>query len=90
MSAKPRCHEHDRIALSGPFPTPRQPGDSFYRHRYILNTGCRQCHHPGEVRFSNYGYQYTAARLAPRIERAHNVRFATETELVQYHAEKRR
>ena len=83
-------HQHDQIVTAGPWPEPRQAGDSFYRHRYVINTGCRQCHDPGEVRFSNYGYQYTAARLAPRIERAHNVRFATSAELAAYHAEKRR
>ena len=83
-------HQHDQIVTAGPWPEPRQAGDSFYRHRYVINTGCRQCHHPDEVRFSNYGYQYTAARLAPRIEGAHNVRFATSAELAAYHAEKRR
>lgn len=83
-------HQHDPIVLSGPWPVAREPGDASDRHRYVVNTGCRQCHHPGEVRFSNYGYQYTAARLAPRIEKAYNVRFASSVELVAYHAKEQR
>jgi hypothetical protein len=82
-------HQHSFIVTSGPWPVRPEPQDEEDRHRYVMNIGCQVCHDRHETAFSTTGDGDDTPRLlAELIEKTFDLRFATESELAAYHAEK--